>query len=91
MLSKMGQQGYLTLAHTLKFTLDALADMYDGRNGPWLDELEAEAMSFLNEEDANERDVRAVKQFFDDFRNQLASFKRRAERNDSRLINGPRN
>jgi hypothetical protein len=91
MLSKMGQQGYLALAHTLKFTLDALADMYDGQNGPWLDELEAEAMSLLSEEDANERDVIAVKQFFDDFRNQLASFTRRADRDESWLINGASN
>lgn len=63
----------LALHHSLRLTFVALADMYDGRDGPWVDELKDAAVRAVA--DANTHatmpELQKVADLFGDMRSGL--------------------
>lgn len=53
---------------SLKVTLDALADMYYGRDGPWVDELLRASLNELRCSQCGSDASRALHEFFKEFR-----------------------
>lgn len=73
MLEKLAVPSLVIMGRTLEAALAALADLYDRRDGPWLDEIERAALQAALEEGLEPTEILLLSDFFSNFRQTLSA------------------
>lgn len=73
MLEKLAVPSLVSMGRTLEAALAALADLYDRRDGPWLDEIERAALEAALEEGLKPSEILLLSDFFSNFRQSLSA------------------